>query len=256
VKLSDPGHFPKGQGQNPELEKMKEQDYFSVEGNVSLLPPYLHPQGRGAAALGAISKNLALTSGKTIRELEKCLGIPFEGGGEGGNLCFVGDPEVRLDFRLSFAPLHIGDYILAVLHSQAYHKKYGIPKAGKPFEIPYPKDLDHFWKLVRLGGDLREMHALDGPVEPVKFPAEGSNLVERPRFRDQRAYINKSQYFHPVPKSLWEFSFGGHHPARHWLEHRVGNRLAPGEIVQFQKLLASLSKLIPLVERIDGILAG
>ena len=220
-----------------------------MDGTISQLPSYLHPEGRGKTD----EVNLPLPSPDEIQELEKRLGIPFEGEGEEGNLCFVGDSEVRLEFRLSFAPDHVRDYTYALLHSHAPFNKSGAVLEGGAFEIPHPRNLDHFWKLVQLGGELRQVQPLDGPSEmaPVQFPMGGSNLVERPSYRNDRIYINDGQYFEPVPQSLWEFSFGDHLPVRHWLEIRKGNRLGQGDIGQYQELLGTLSKLIPLVGRID-----
>lgn len=56
------------------------------------------------------------------------------------NLCFVNNSEVRLDFRISFAPIHVLDYTYAVLHSTTYSEKHkGLLKNDFPI-VPYPKD--------------------------------------------------------------------------------------------------------------------
>ena len=31
---------------------------------------------------------------------------------------------------------------------------------------------------------------------------------------DQRIWINRTQYFEPIPREIWEFRVGGHQPAK------------------------------------------
>nr|WP_025866042.1 type ISP restriction/modification enzyme [Prolixibacter bellariivorans] len=61
-----------------------------------------------------------------------------------GNVCMANSPEVRNDYRTTFAPIDLLDYIYAVLHSPTYRAKYKeflkidfprvrIPKMPKPF---------------------------------------------------------------------------------------------------------------------------
>jgi hypothetical protein len=47
--------------------------------------------------------------------------------------------------------------------------------------VPYP-GLTTFWELVRLGGELRQLHLLESPVvsNPItKYPMDGENTVTR-----------------------------------------------------------------------------
>jgi hypothetical protein len=46
--------------------------------------------------------------------------------------------------------------------------------------VPYPKNADTFWKLVHLGGQIREIHLLESPVVEkliTKYPKDGNNEV-------------------------------------------------------------------------------
>jgi hypothetical protein len=85
----------------------------------------------------------------------------------------------------TFAPIDILDYIYAVLHSPTYREKYKeFLKIDFP-RVPYPKDADTFWQLVKLGGELRQIHLLESPVVNrfiTKYPVEGNNLVTKPHF--------------------------------------------------------------------------
>lgn len=58
----------------------------------------------------------------------------------------------------NFAPIDILDYIYAVLHSPTYRERYKeFLKIDFP-RVPYPKDKDTFWQLVKLGGQIRKIH--------------------------------------------------------------------------------------------------
>ena len=85
----------------------------------------------------------------------------------------------------TFAPIDILDYIYAVLHCPTYLEKYKeFLKIDFP-RVPYPKDADTFWQLVKLGGELRQVHLLESPVVSrfiTKYPVEGTNLVTKPWF--------------------------------------------------------------------------
>ena len=63
----------------------------------------------------------------------------------------------------SFAPIDLLDYIYGVLHSPTYREKYKeFLKIDFP-RVPYPT-IGTFWQLVRLGGELRQIHLLESPV--------------------------------------------------------------------------------------------
>lgn len=84
-----------------------------------------------------------------------------------------------------FAPIDILDYIYAVLHSPTYREKYKeFLKIDFP-RVPYPKDKDTFWQLVKLGGEIRQIHLLESPtVEKyiTQYPIGGTNEVSKPHF--------------------------------------------------------------------------
>jgi len=65
--------------------------------------------------------------------------------------------------------------------------------------VPYPNGRDAingvstFWKLVALGGELRQIHLLESPVVEkyiTQYPEDGSNKVIKPRYQDGKVYIN------------------------------------------------------------------
>src|SRR6185312_2817509 len=92
----------------------------------------------------------------------------------------------------TFAPIDILDYIYAVLHSPAYREKYKeFLKIDFP-RVPYPKDAKTFWQLVKLGGELREIHLLESPIVSkfiTTYPIAGDNEITKPKYADGKVYI-------------------------------------------------------------------
>ncbi|NMC98413.1 MAG: DNA methyltransferase, partial [Bacteroidales bacterium] len=126
------------------------------------------------------------------------------------------------------SPEDIFDYIYAILHSPTYREKYKeFLKIDFP-RVPYPKDKQTFRKLVELGKQLRQLHLLESPkVEKfiTSYPESGSDVVEKPMYKNGNVYINETQYFGNVPEVAWNFYIGGYQPVQKWLKDRRGRTL-------------------------------
>ena len=156
----------------------------------------------------------------------------------------------------AFAPIDILDYIYAVLHSPKYREKYKeFLKIDYP-KVPYPKDKNTFWQLVKLGGEIRQIHLLESPtVEQyiTQYPTDGDNVVGKPKYKDGKVYINDTQYFDNVPQTAWEFYIGGYQPAQKWLKDRKDRKLEFDDILHYQKIIVALSETSRLMKEIDKI---
>jgi predicted helicase len=154
----------------------------------------------------------------------------------------------------TFAPIDILDYIYAVLHSPTYREKYKeFLKIDFP-RVPYPKDKETFWKLVRLGGELRQIHLLESPaVEKyiTKYPADGDNVVNKIKYQDSKVYINDTQHFANVPEVAWSFFIGGYQPAQKWLKDRKGRKLEFDDILHYQKIIVALTETDRIMKEVD-----
>ncbi len=117
------------------------------------------------------------------------------------------------------ASLDILDYIYAVLHSSTYREKYKeILKIEFP-RVSYPKDKNTYWQLVKLGGELRQIHLLESPkVEQfiTSYPIDGNNIIAAEIGKKDweiineekqlgRIWINDKQYFDKIPLCRLEF---------------------------------------------------
>lgn len=164
--------------------------------------------------------------------------------------------EGNLTTKNTFAPIDILDYIYAVLHSPSYREKYKeFLKIDFP-RVPYPKYKDTFWQLVKLGGELRQIHLLESPkVEQyiTQYPIDGNNEVGKPKYKDGKVFINDTQYFDNVPQVAWAFYIGGYQPAQKWLKDRKNRKLAFDDILHYQKIIVALSETDRLMKEIDKI---
>ena len=167
--------------------------------------------------------------------------------------------QAQDDMPAQFAPIDLLDYIYAVLHSPAYREKYKeFLKIDFP-RVPYPKDAATFWKLVALGGQLRQLHLLESPTVSkyiTQYPEDGDNTVDKPRYEGTdkgRVYINDAQYFDSVPRIAWEFYIGGYQPAQKWLKDRKGRVLAFEDIFHYQKMIVALTETDKLMKEVDAV---
>jgi predicted helicase len=155
----------------------------------------------------------------------------------------------------TFAPIDILDYIYAVLHSPSYRDKYKeFLKIDFP-RVPLPT-IDTFWQLVKLGGELRQIHLLESPAVTkyiTSYPIDGDNVVDKPVFKDSRVYINSEQYFDGVPDIAWNFYIGGYQPAQKWLKDRKGRELSFEDILHYQKIIVALTQTDRIMGEIDGV---
>lgn len=194
-----------------------------------------------------------------VKQIATNLGLAFTNQKEQqteGEVCFMNSPEVRPEFRTTFAAIDILDYIYAVLHSPIYREKYKEFLKIDFLKVPYPKDPATFWKLVELGGELRQIHLLESPVvekSTTQYPIDGNNIVEKIKYEDKKVFINETQYFENVPPVAWEFYIGGYQPAQKWLKDRKGRELSFDDILHYRKIVMALMETARIMKKIDGI---
>nr|WP_315151732.1 type ISP restriction/modification enzyme [uncultured Flavobacterium sp.] len=208
-----------------------------------------------------------------VNQIAKQLNLAFVPEKEAqGNVCMADNDEVRPEFKQTFAPIDILDYIYAVLHSPAYREKYKeFLKIDFP-KIPYPKDAITFWELVTLGSQIRQIHLLESPIVDdyiTEFNVDGDCVVGKPRFEingnpnpnrvqnpvrvEGKVFINETQYFENVPEVAWNFYIGGYQPAQKWLKDRKERKLEFDDIAHYQKIIVALTETDRLMKAIDAI---
>ena len=179
----------------------------------------------------------------------------------------------KTDEAGTFAPIDILDYIYAVLHSPTYRETYKeFLKIDFP-RVPYPSDVETFWQLVALGGELRQIHLLESPQLKAQiktlnlaYPKQGDNSVTRKMTTASigfelnegsetigKVWINDEQYFDNMPLIAWEFYIGGYQPAQKWLKDRRERSLDHNDVAHYMNIIAALSLTDSLMQQIDAI---
>ena len=221
----------------------------------SVFPLYLYPEENGQKNLDGTPDRKPNLNPKIVKKI-----------GDGLGLKFVSE---KYDQDGTFAPIDLLDYIYAVLHSPTYRETYKeFLKIDFP-RVPYPDDPGTFWKLVELGGELRQIHLLEHPVVNdfiTTYPKAGSNEITNkltktdPGFVSEemnkdigKVWINDQQYFGNVPLKAWEFYIGGYQPAQKWLKDRRGRTLRMEEIQHYQKMIVALVETGRIMGEIDGV---
>ncbi|MEQ1558470.1 MAG: type ISP restriction/modification enzyme [Methyloglobulus sp.] len=134
-----------------------------------VFPLYLYPETTGQQSLQESSIRQPNLNPAIVQQIAEKLGATF-----------APEKSASADNQ-SFAPIDLLDYIYAVLHSPNYRETYKeFLKTDFP-RVPYP-DPHTFWQLVKLGGELRQLHLLDSPLmnNPITmYPMDGNNTVTR-----------------------------------------------------------------------------
>jgi len=149
-------------------------------------------------------------------------------------------------------------YVYAVLHSTIYRKKYAESlKIAFP-RIPFTSDYDLFISIGNLGKKLVDLHLMksENLKNPIaKFQGDGDNTLEEPIYNQEkgRVYINKTQFFEGVEKSVWEYQIGGYQVLSKWLRYRRGRKLSLEDIKHYCKVVTALKKTIEIQEEIDKL---
>lgn len=209
--------------------------YSAMNNSPYVCPLYLYPDTSGQQSIEQSEERAPNLKAEIVNQIAEKL-----------DLTFTNEKEPTEN---TFAPIDILDYIYAVLHSPTYREKYKeFLKIDFP-RVPYPKDQYTFWQLVKLGGEIRQIHLLESPtVEQyiTQYPIDGDNLVSRKITKSSpgyvavtkthgKVYINDEQYFDNVPLTAWEFYIGGYQPAQKWLKDRKNRTLNFDDILHYQK---------------------
>ena len=187
--------------------------------------------------------------------------------GDTGNVCMANSPEVRDDYKQTFAPIDLLDYFYTVMHSASYRETYKqFLKIDFP-RVPYPIEIESFWQFVALGGELRQLHLLKSPKVQdyiTSYPIDGDNTITTKIGKNNwevigkgavgRIWINEAQYFDNIPLVAWKFYIGGYQPTQKWLKDRKGRTLRFEDILHYQKIIVALTETDRLMQIIDAII--
>jgi predicted helicase len=249
----------------------------SAADSLQAFPLYLYPETSSQQNLLETNTRKPNLNPEIVKQIAEGLGIAFvsEKTTQSGFETLTGLQNPDKENPNTFAPIDLLDYIYAVLHSPNYREKYKeFLKIDFP-RVPYPNDTQTFWKLVALGGELRQIHLIESPIVEkyiTQYPEDGTNIVTKPKYEQRnyviendliihndtpepmgRVHINETQYFDNVPEVAWNFYIGGYQPAQKWLKDRKDRELSYEDILHYQKIIVALSETDRIMKAIDTI---
>ena len=161
------------------------------------------------------------------------------------------------------SPEEIFQYIYTILYAPAYREKYAeFLRIDFP-RVPFTADRELFAKLAALGARLTDLHLLTSPeLDPptCRFEGEGNMVVARTRAKGfrydpdaQRMYINKTQYFGPIPAEVYEYRIGGYQVCDKWLKDRKERRLKLDDIRTYCRMVTAIKRTLEIQKELDTV---
>ncbi len=161
------------------------------------------------------------------------------------------------------SPEDVFHYVYAVLHAPSYREKYAEFLRRDFPRVPFPVERDLFVKIASLGVRLAELHLLtsrelDQPS--CQFPVQGEMKVTKKKadgFRYDsdmhRMYINKTQYFSPIPPEVYEYRIGGYQVCDKWLKDRKERCLKTEEVRTYCRMVTAIGHTIRIQAELDTL---
>ena len=214
--------------------------YMGNQGSSSCFPLYLNPTQQ---RLGATSSREHNFQPRFCEQLSKALGIS----------------TTVEDLPAGLTPEDIFQYAYAAFHSPGYRCRYAeFLKIDFP-RLPLTGNLELFWTLARLGGELTALHLLESPKlskNITEFIGGLNPEVEKISWSRNTVWTDKAQTtgFQGVREDVWNFHVGGYLVCEKWLKDRKGRKLTKGDIEHYQKIVVVLSETIRLMAEIDKVI--
>ena len=146
-------------------------------------------------------------------------------------------------------------YVYAILYSNKYREKYAeFLKFDFP-RIPFTEDYNKFKQLSEIGKELVDLHLMKTKLKiSTKFDVQGSNVVKSVKYKENKVYINKDQFFDGISEDVWNFYIGGYQVLNKWLKSRKNRELSSNEIEHFLQVVEIIKKTIEYMKKIDEIM--
>ena len=163
----------------------------------------------------------------------------------------------------SASPEAIFHYIYAMLHAPTYRSRYAEFLRGDFPRIPFTTNRELFAELANLGARLAGLHLLDSSeLDPpaCRFEGIGDARVAKTKaqgFRydadEERVHVNRTQYFGPLPREIYEYRIGGYQVCQKWLKDRRERRLELDDIRTYCRIVTAIGHTLTIQHQIDAL---
>jgi len=147
-------------------------------------------------------------------------------------------------YEEEISPEQVLAYTYAILHSPVYREKYFEFLKNDFPKIPFVADFTVFQALTKIGAELIQAHLMkNSSLKADLYEGEGNNEVLKLDFseKENRLYINKTQYFANVKPEIWAFRIGAYPVLEKYLKDRKGQVLSISEIENVETIVKILA---------------
>jgi predicted helicase len=180
---------------------------------------------------------------------------------------FIGLFNKFVDKKKGAIDQQIFDYIVGILSSKTFRKRYeSLLKIDFP-RVPIPRDKILFAKISELGGSLSRLQLLEENIplaEQPKFFGSKDALINKISLDEDGIWIDSGSRgndsgtsgFAGVTEEVFNFEIGGYQVCEKWFKDRRGRKLSAIEILHARKMLGSISRMISSQSEIDKEIAN
>jgi Predicted helicase len=166
------------------------------------------------------------------------------------------ESTLNLKIGIDFDDEALMHYVYAILNSPAYRSRYAEFLQYDYPRIPVIHDVEKFKDLCRLGKSLAEAHLLENvpTVLNISYPIAGNDMISKVAYKDNKLFINNTQYFDGVPSEVYNAIFGGHQVVKKWLIARTDRKLEYTDNVYLKNILHSIAYSLEVQKDVDEVI--
>ena len=159
-------------------------------------------------------------------------------------------------YERQITPELIFYYVYGILNSKKYRNKYDSELQRNFPKVWLPQGYEELEKVAQYGNKLLRLHTMEMNIHGILgYPEPGNNKIEFVKFKENKIYINGSQYFDGCTNELWEFSIGSYKVLEKWLKSRKGQTLKSMDIEFFSKIAAIITNTLEIENAVDAFIS-
>ena len=70
---------------------------------------------------------------------------------------------------------------------------------------------------------------------------------------EERLHVNRTQFFGPVPREIYEYRIGGYQVCQKWLKDRKERRLELDDIRTYCRIVTAIGHTLTIQQQIDAL---
>ena len=157
-------------------------------------------------------------------------------------------------YKIDITPEDIMGYIYSILYHPSFRSKFDSSLKIDFPKIPFIKDCTVFKKLSEMGKELINFHLMKSKLSTSTiFDIVGTNEIQSINYKEDKLFINKTQFFGNITNDVWDFQIGGYQILNKWLKSRKKVQMKSNQIEYFNQIVEIIKKTINHMKKLDEI---